>query len=282
MKKILCSVMLFCMILGIVGCSQEVSQDDLQSILNNMDSSEVQEVIHDEVSDAVEETKNEVLSNTTTKDFTDWMLDPTTFTEEDINSLQCIHDMTLCLHWETGSDAGFDNQWICVTGVDVRGQTDEFYNGYAYMQYSFNSEEDYKKATESAEPVTIVGYYESVVGGISGCIYIDSELHDESFIEIARPLYFNEISDEFFGNPIAFCTNHNGEQLKIVGADITMMDEERVMIYLDMEPVVCYAASFDEIMKVNMNYPCTITGYISGPNDLGCMYLTDCTFEVSQ
>ena len=282
MKKFISIFMMLVIVLSMTACSEEMTLEEMAEL--NPDGIlagvlEEQEAQQSSTTTTTEDDTNKVSS--TPKDFTDYMLDPTTFTEEDIASLQRIHDMSLSLRYETGADRGLANHWICVTGVDNTSYDADWILMYSSMEYTFNSEEEFNKAINATGPITVFGYYDPDIAGVNFCMYVDSELHEESFNDIPAPVQFADVADEFFNNEFAMATNYKGRELKISGVDIYDVSNLCVDVWID-ESTFTYVSCFadeEELLKVNQNLPCTVTGTVDVSEFGGELILRDCTFE---
>ena len=236
MKRVLALIMLLGMILGIAGCGQEVTQDDIQSILNA--SSEPEDVSTTE--DIVEETK-EPIKETPEIDQTQLPIedlgpdaDPHLFTGVQLEAIEMIPDWGLALYQETGelNDEYFD-RWLKVSEIEVWDSNDEFTSikSSSYINYYFDNEADYNRCFDGGE-VTLIGYCTS-----SGDYY---RLDHCIFIESSDP-YYEYGAEEGPNIAVSDPTGPWGHEFKVV------YTEEEMSRALDMTNNVTYQEYFADM-----------------------------------
>ena len=187
-KKLFAVILSFCMILGMAGCGQEISQNDLQAILNSTDISEVQDVIQDEVSGAVEEAKDEVLNEVSDTEVEDPVQEPIRPTVE-LNPNFNVHDEHADVSTFTDAEFGwmkvldgnvgqylamsgelnqYHGQWINMIDICPIEISGEFMADVFYLQYYFNTIPDTEAADtkwSNGEYISVVGYLIQIGGG---------------------------------------------------------------------------------------------------------------------
>ena len=180
--KLFAIILSFSMILGMAGCGQEFSQNDLrQAILNGTDTSKVQDIINDKVSDAVEEAKDEVLdevSDTEVEepaqeehvrptvelnpnfDVHDEYADVSTFTDAEFGWMKVLDGNVGQYLAMSGELSQYHGQWINMIDICPIEISGEFMADVFYLQYYFNTIPD----TEAADTKWSNGEYINVVG----------------------------------------------------------------------------------------------------------------------
>lgn len=191
-KKLFAIILSFYMILGMAGCGQEISQNDLrQAILNSVDTSKVQDVIDDEVSDAVEDAKDEVLdevSNTEVEDpaqeehvrptvelnpnfdVHDENADVSTFTDAEFGWMKVLDGNVGQYLAMSGELSQYHGQWINMIDICPIEISGEFMADVFYLQYYFNTIPDTEAADtkwSNGEYINVVGYLIQIGGGTS-------------------------------------------------------------------------------------------------------------------
>lgn len=188
-KKLFAIILSFGMILGMAGCGQEISQNDLQTILDNVSSSEVQNVINDEVSNAAEEAKDEVLddvSDTQTEEPTqeehvrptvelnpnfdvhDEHADVSTFTDAEFGWMKVLDGNVGQYLAMSGELSQYHGQWVNMIDICPIEISGEFMADVFYLQYYFDTIPDTEAADtkwSNGEYISIVGYLIQIGGG---------------------------------------------------------------------------------------------------------------------
>lgn len=317
-KKLFAIILSFYMILGMAGCGQEISQNDLrQAILNSVDTSKVQDVIDDEVSDAVEDE----VSDTEVKepaqeehvrptvelnpnfDVHDEHADVSTFTDAEFGWMKVLDGNVGQYLAMSGELSQYHGQWINMIDICPIEISGEFMADVFYLQYYFNTIPDTEAADtkwSNGEYINVVGYLIQIGGGtgtlqdyaLINCRVVDDTVggdytlydtyydSDDSDISYTDTLDFWSYETEYYNNPFAFATNHKGEELSISGVNIYSISNICVDVWIDESSFeyITCYADTEELLKVNASQLCTVIGTVDVGAMGGDLILKDCVF----
>ena len=294
-KKIFAIILSLSMILGMAGCGQEISQNDLQSMLDNTSiSNEIEEVIPDQPQEEipVSDTNSENVSF----DITDEGLDPKRFTSEQIESLEVYEDQILGLNWEHDNLSEYAGRWIKITNISGYNFDDDncIIQSLCGLSYVFESY-DYEGYGYASSDVAM-GYSFNVIGYIryDGNIGDFAVMHamydgpsitfDESFTSIAdagnETYLLSAIIDEYFSNMAAFAQRYEGKTIIMDGVTIGQIDfADTLWVNLENGDIAVCSADVSEIAKIEVGRTYNIIGTFDLYADMQ-FTLNDCTFEL--
>lgn len=310
MKKILCSVMLFCMILGMTGCSQEVSQDQFQEILNG--HSEFVES-HNEAIDNITSTP-EVTEPTIELnpdfDVTDSDLDPQSFTDAEFGWMTVLDGNSAQLLAMSGELDQYVGQWVnfidvCPIEIDEEVMYDSFYLGYY-----FDTIPDTEAAKETwndgdGDYINVVGYLMQISNGlgtlqdyallncrvVDGIVGGDTTDYDDYYrspgsdpttsdTSISDIYLLSAIINEYYTNMAAFAQKYEGKTIIMDGVTIGQIDfADTLWVNLENGDIAVCSADVSEIAKIEVGRTYNIIGTFDLYADMQ-FTLNDCTFEL--
>ena len=310
MKKILCSVMLFCMILGIVGCSQEVSQDQLQEILNG--HSEFVEN-HNEAIDNITSTPEvtePIIELNPDFDMTDPDLDPQSFTDAEFGWMTVLDGNSAQLLAMSGELDQYVGQWVnfidvCPIEIDEEVMYDSFYLGYY-----FDTIPDTEAAKETwndgdGDYINVVGYLMQISNGlgtlqdyalfncrvVDGIVGGDTTDYDDYYrspgsdpttsdTSISDTYLLSAIINEYYTNMAAFAQKYEGKTIIMDGVTIGQIDfADTLWVNLENGDIAVCSADVSEIAKIEVGRTYNIIGTFDLYADMQ-FTLNDCTFEL--
>ena len=295
MKKILCSIMLFCMILGMAGCSQEVSTNDIQSMLDSTSASnKIEEVIPNQSQEETP-TSNDNQENVSF-DITDEGLDPKRFTSEQIESLEVYEDQILGLNWEHDNLGEYAGRWIKITNISGYNFDDDnciiqsmcglsyVFESYDYEGYGYASSD-----VAMGHSFNVIGYirYDGDIGdfAVMHAMYDGPSItFDDSFTSIANDendtYLLSTIINEYYTNMAAFAQKYEGKTIIMDGVTIGQIDfADTLWVNLENGDIAVCSADVSEIAKIEVGRTYNIIGTFDLYADMQ-FTLNDCTFEL--
>ena len=309
-KKLFAIILSFGMILGMAGCGQEVSQDELQEILNgNSEFVENHNEAIDDITSTQEVTEPTVELNPDF-DITDIDLDPQSFTDAEFGWMTVLDGNSAQLLAMSGELDQYVGQWvnfidICPIEIDEEIMYDSF-----YLEYYFDTIPDTEAAKETwnngdGDYIDVVGFLMPISNSsgtlqdyalldcrvVDGIVGGDTTEYDDYYrspgsdptisdTSTSDTYLLSSIIDEYYSNMAAFAQKYEGKTIIMDGVTIGQIDfADTLWVNLENGDIAVCSADVSEIAKIEVGRTYNIIGTFDLYADMQ-FTLNDCTFEL--